>query len=219
MAKALRPAAIFDVDRTLVGPPSMERIFIAYLLRKGYLKPGDIMRFLGHLARNLGDLNRETVHNNKYHLKDKDSRQLRRWARRCFDHAIAPRISPAGRRAVEGHRARGHLVVLLTGSLEPLAEMLRQELGADLSLAAPLGEAAGMLDGTLAAPRPYGREKARLVRELALRHPIDLANSYAYGDHHSDEHVLSMVGNPVAVNPTPGLRRAATHRGWPIKRF
>lgn len=219
MAQAPRPAAIFDVDRTLVGPPSMERMFLAYLIRKGYLKPSDMMRFLGHLARNLSELNRDLVHNNKYHLKDKDPRQIRRLAERCFHSSIAPRISTAGRRAVEGHRARGHMVVLLTGSLEPLAEMLRRELRADMSLAAPLGEAAGLLDGTLAAPRPYGLEKARLVRELALKHPIDLANSWAYGDHHSDQYVLALVGNPVAVNPTPGLRRAATHRGWPIKHF
>lgn len=219
MTHTLKPAAFFDVDRTLVGPPSMERIFIAYLIRKGYLKPSDIMRFLGFLARNLGGLNRELVQNNKHHFKNKTTEQFKDMARQCFEKDIVRRISPRGRRAVDQHRWQGHFVVLLTGSLEPLAEMLRLELGADLALAAPLSEAAGRLDGTLAAPRPYGHEKARLVRELAGRHLIDLDASYAYGDHHSDRHVLSVVGNPIAVNPNPGLRRTAHNRGWPIKRF
>lgn len=219
MVEGKRPAAFFDVDRTLVGPPSMEKIFVGYLIRKGYLNPADMFRYLGFLARNLGELNRDLVHGNKYHLRHKQSRQLRFMAARCFRNEIAPRISPAGRQAVAEHQAQGHMVILLTGSLEPLAELLRRELGADLALAAPLAESAGWLEGTLSAPRPYGLEKARLVRDLAQRLPIDLARSYAYGDHHSDRHVLAEVGNPVAVNPNPGLRREANDHGWPIRHF
>jgi phosphoserine phosphatase len=77
----------------------------------------------------------------------------------------------------------------------------------------------GALSGELEGLRPYGPEKARLVRELARTHGINLAESYAYGDHHSDYQLLDAVGHPHAVNPDFQLRRRATERGWPILHF
>jgi putative phosphoserine phosphatase/1-acylglycerol-3-phosphate O-acyltransferase len=219
MASLLRPAAFFDVDRTLVGPRSMERVFVARLIREGFLGPVDLARYLGHLACNLDGVGSGLTKTNKRHLAHKDPHDLARLARRCFRQDIAPLISPRGREAVAAHRRQGHLVVLLTGTLQPLAELLAEELGADLALAAGLAEEGGRLSGALSTPRPYGPEKARLVRELAAQRGLDLATSYAYGDHHSDRHVLASVGHPFAVNPHPLLKREARRRGWPILEF
>lgn len=219
MAVSLRSAAFFDVDRTLVGPRSMERVFVSRLIRERFLGPGDLARYLGHLARNLDGVGSGLTKTNKHHLRHKDPRDLARLARRCFSQDIAPLISPAGRAAVAEHRRQGHLVVLLTGTLQPLAELLAEELRADLVLAAGLAEEGGLLNGALSTPRPYGREKERLVRELAALRGLDLAASYAYGDHHSDRHLLASVGHPFAVNPHPLLKREARRRGWPILRF
>jgi putative phosphoserine phosphatase/1-acylglycerol-3-phosphate O-acyltransferase len=109
--------------------------------------------------------------------------------------------------------------VLITGTLQPLAALLAEELGADLALAAGLAEEHGRLSGDLSTPRPYGLEKVRLARAVAASHGLDLAGSYAYGDHHSDRHLLASVGHPYAVNPHPLLRREARRRGWPILKF
>jgi phosphoserine phosphatase len=86
-------------------------------------------------------------------------------------------------------------------------------------LAARLAEEHGSLSGHLANQRPYGPEKARLVKELAASMDLDLEASYAYGDHHSDVEVLSTVGNPHAVNPDANLAQEARRRGWPILHF
>ena len=219
LASNHRVAAFFDVDRTLVGPRSMERVFISHLIREGFLTPGDLARYLGFLALNLDAVGAGLTKNNKYHLRHKDPRDLARLARRCFQSDIAPLISPAGREKVAQHQGQGHLVVLLTGTLQPLAELLAGELRADLALAARLGEEDGRLSGTLSNRRPYGPEKARLVRELAGSRGLDLQACFAYGDHHSDRHILSIVGNPCAVNPDALLRRQAQRRGWPILEF
>ncbi|MGD9123808.1 MAG: HAD-IB family hydrolase [Desulfarculaceae bacterium] len=214
-----RPAAFFDVDKTLVPGNTMERAFMRFLIRKGYLQTGDLARYLVFLARNLPELNEGLIHRNKYHLKDKDPQEIQRLAGECFESMILPRISPTGRDAVDHHRQAGHMVVLLTGSLQPLAEHLRRELGADMVVAARLGVSDGTLNGTLANSRPYGPEKARLVQQLAYAHKLDLQRSYAYGDHHSDVHVLNCVGYPRAVNPSFTLRLTAKRRGWPILVF
>ncbi len=212
-------AAFFDVDRTLVGPGTMERTFVSYLIRRRYLRAPDLARYLSYLARNLGGLDGGLVRRNKYHLRHKDPAELEGLAAECFQSEIRPRISPEGRRRVECHRARGQLVVLLTGSLRPLAEELARELQADLALAAELAVESGAFSGILSKPHPYGPEKARLVRELARERGLDLQGSFAYGDHHSDLHVLACVGHPYAVNPHPRLRQQAVARGWPILQF
>ena len=219
MAAPYKTAAFFDVDRTLVWPHSMERMFIPFLIRRRYLRASDLARFLGFMARNLGTAQTGLLHANKCHFKDKDPNELERLAAECFNMRIKPRVSPAGREAVREHHRQGHLVILITGSLKPLAEQIRQELKADLAMATRLEVTGGTLSGALANRRPYGPEKARLVQELAQTHNLDLSQSYAYGDHHSDVALLRLVGNPRAVNPNLGLRTAAHKYGWPILKF
>lgn len=215
----MRTAAFFDVDRTLIPNHTMERVFLPFLIRKKFVQTGDLARYALFCAKGLGRGDRNVLHENKFHLKNKDPDALTRLAVECFQNQIRPLISPAGREAIKKHQEQGHLVVLLSGTLMPLGEAIRQELGADVILAASLGSHQGRLNGTLAAPRPYGPEKARLAKEMAERHGLDLDRSFAYGDHRSDVHLLSVVGNPRAVNPDPKLRQEALRRGWPIVSF
>ncbi len=65
----------------------------------------------------------------------------------------------------------------------------------------------------------YGPFKAAGILELAEREGIDLAESFAYSDSHSDAPMLEMVGHPVAVNPDRLLSHLARTRGWEIRRF
>lgn len=218
MAESAKTAAIFDVDRTLVVPTSMERLFLPFLIRRRWVTPGDLARYLGYAARNWNRPGSEAL-NNKLHLKDKDPEELARLAAECFHMKIRGRVSPVGRRAVLDHRRQGHVVVLLTGSLEPLAQELKRELDADLVLASRLDVQSGCLSGRLAGQRPYGPEKARLLRQLADQQGLDLRSSFAYGDHHSDVEVLATVGNPRAVNPDRRLAGEARRRGWPVLHF
>ena len=71
-----------------------------------------------------------------------------------------------------------------------------------------------------ARSRPcYGSLKADVVREIAARDDIDLAQSTAYSDSHTDLAFLEAVGYPTAVNPDSKLEKIATERGWPILKF
>ena len=212
-------AAFFDVDKTLVPRRTMERVFLPFLLERRYLRMRDLARYVGFVARNLSDLDDDLIHRNKYHFKYKDPWELNRLAAECFHSRILPLLSEKGRRAVEEHQRAGHMIILLTGSLEPLADQLSRELRADMVVAAQLAVEHGSLNGTLANRRPYGQEKARLVRQLAQTHHLDLSGSFAYGDHYSDVAVLDCVGNPRAVNPDFNLRLEAQKRGWPILFF
>jgi hypothetical protein len=48
---------------------------------------------------------------------------------------------------------------------------------------------------------------------------VDLEGSYAYSDSTTDIPMLSVVGNPVAVNPDRELRRHAEEHQWQIRDF
>ena len=57
------------------------------------------------------------------------------------------------------------------------------------------------------------------IREYAMAHNINLAESYAYSDSITDLPMLETVGHPVVVNPDRELAKAAREREWPIRTF
>ena len=121
----IKSAAFFDVDRTLLPHNTMERLFLRHLLHKGYLGSKNVWRYLSSAVRYM--LNSRTKlawTQNKHHLRHLEPDLMERLAAECFQERIRPLISCQGRKAVLEHQQEGHLLVLLTGSLEPLARQL-----------------------------------------------------------------------------------------------
>ncbi|MGD8627079.1 MAG: haloacid dehalogenase-like hydrolase, partial [Anaerolineae bacterium] len=77
----------------------------------------------------------------------------------------------------------------------------------------------GRLTGEIEPPPCYGQGKVVWAERFAREHAVDLSASYFYTDSISDLPLLERVGQPVAVNPDPRLRRLARARGWQITRF
>ena len=212
-------AAVFDVDRTLIPDTSMESLFVRYLIGRGELNLTDLGRYLGFYLKNFRQIGSGLNKRNKAIWEDKDLARVRGLARECFSEKILKRLSTTGRKYVEQHRDQGHLIVLLSGSLDFLVWLLAEELGADHVVATRLAGEGERLDGRIEGRHPWGDNKAKAVEDLAGEVGIDLETSYAYGDHHTDVPILDRVGNPVVVNPTVLLRREAVKRGWPIVDF
>ena len=59
-------------------------------------------------------------------------------------------------------------------------------------------------------------EKKELLDSIIRKYKIDLKDSFAFGDTEQDLPMLSRVGNPVPLNPTPLLCKLALERGWHI---
>ncbi len=97
--------------------------------------------------------------------------------------------------------------------LEPVAEDLgfHHLLCTDLEI----GEN-GQLTGRANGPLCLNNNKRILAEKLARKANIDLASSYAYGNHQSDLPLLELIGNPYVVEPTEPLRRVAVANRWPI---
>ena len=59
--------------------------------------------------------------------------------------------------------------------------------------------------------------KAEALRDYAREHGTDLKCAIAFGDSAHDLSMLSVVGNPVVVNPSKELEKIANERNWPVR--
>lgn len=213
-------AAVFDVDRTLVPVTTTERIFIRYLMRKGVLGPRAMLNTAFFIARQFPRVTPfEAIRRQRAYLAGQPYDKMRRLARACFDADIKPRISRAGLDAIREHKAQGHVVVLLSGSLDFLLEPMLEYVGADHLIAAHMEVEHGKLTGRIVGDFPYGSHKAVLIRHFAQEHGLDFSRSYAYADHHTDHEVLRLFGNPVVINAKEKMLEIAHREGWPTKDF
>lgn len=134
----------------------------------------------------------------------------------AFDAVIKRAVYPGARDLVQRSRAEGHEVVLVSGALDFLMERLARHLGATAIIANRLDFKDGYATGKLRRPVVAGPEKARLVREWAREHDMDLADCFAYSDSYSDVPMLSVVGHACVVNPDIRLAKLALTYDWPV---
>ena len=130
---------------------------------------------------------------------------------------LVPTVRREARATMARRRAEGCHVVLASAALAPLVARMAARLPADgwiaTELAPPID---GTFAGRLAGPVRHGAAKVEALRahgdaRFARWHLED-----AFTDHESDLALLEAARRPTAVNPSPGLKRVARERGWPI---
>jgi HAD superfamily hydrolase (TIGR01490 family) len=224
-ARSATDAAFFDIDGTLLTKPSLERRFFWELQRRGKIPARNYLAWLAETLRlglrDLRDL-RAAVQTNKSYL---------RGVRAEISFASSadrgcPGFFPAAMQRVWWHALRGDAIVLVSGTLAPLAEIVQFALERELLwrgveckislIATKLEILNGCWTGRVAGAAVFGEEKALAIKELARAQNISLARCSAYGDSSLDRWMLAGVGHAFAVNPTWRLRRIARSRGWQI---
>ncbi len=209
-------AAIFDVDGTILPGDSMEVRFVKFLWKYGELRPRDFFRLFKGVFQTNGQ---SIFFANKAYLKNKNLERFQILARDCFEQTIKPNLLPRAIERMQWHQEQGHCVVLLSGSLELLVEPLAHHVQACSHLGAKLQSEGKILLGKIAGEHPYDEAKVSTFQALNQFRKFDLSRSFAYGNHYTDRHLLSIVGNPVATNPDRKLRTIANENGWIIEQF
>jgi HAD superfamily hydrolase (TIGR01490 family) len=219
---AKRPAAFFDLDKTLMAGSS--GVFFA---RAAY-ETGMISR-----ARLLHDL----YENLRFRLRGSTDdraevvrrrvgemiagvpvRDLQRLSPRVLA-GVLPRLYPQMLKRAYDHQDAGVPVYILTAASQEMADLLAHVLAFDGGLGSRSEIVEGRYTGRPAGPFNYRQGKVVAMGELAEREGIDLSASYAYSDSESDLPMLRAVGNPVVVNPDAELRRIAVQEGWELLRL
>ncbi len=217
----MKPVVFFDIDDTLIKG-STQRYLIPYLYKKKLISFSfTIKTILWFLGYELGLIrNRE-----KIIQWTKDAyRTIKGWDVEKFDkilddfcHKILePRIFQEARDVIREHKENGYEIILLSGTIDPIAERLGKVLNIDICMANRLWHKDGKYTGEVEEEFVYAQGKVDLAKKLAIRYDLDLLNSYAYSDHLSDIPLFELVSNPKVVNPDKKLRIEAKKRNWPI---
>lgn len=143
---------------------------------------------------------------------------MREIAAEAWEPVLKPLVYREALELAEGHSARGERVYIASAALQEVVDEISSQLGFDGAIASRAEVLDGAYTGRLER-RLYGQAKADALAELAASEGIDLRDSTAYSDSHSDVPFLEAVGHPVAVNPDRALRRAAHEAEWPSLRF
>lgn len=215
----MKPAAFFDLDGTLLPPPSLERRFLRYLWWRGEMGAANWLRWAVHaLLRVPLGLRRATEANKSYYAGVRII-AAEQWTSRGVHFHPVPSVFAEGVERIRWHAAQGHTVFLVTGTIEPLAQWFARAIlpPSVRVVATRLDSREGQWTGRLDGPHMAGRAKALAAIELAARAGIDLQQCYAYADRAADRWLLAAVGHPVAVNPSSALRIVARRRGWAME--
>lgn len=129
------------------------------------------------------------------------------------------KIRPEARELVDLHRRAGRDTYIVSASPQEMVGPLAEALGMTGGIGTVSEVKEGVYTGELAGPFCYGPGKVEAMRELVGWEGYDLERCFAYSDSASDLPMLESVGHPVAVNPDGPLERVAHQRGWPIVIF
>jgi len=144
---------------------------------------------------------------------------LERIVEEIFDEAMAHRIWPGTRALAQMHLDQGQRVWLVTAAPVEVARIIAGRLGLTGALGTVAEERDGVYTGELVGDMLHGQAKAEAVRSLAELEGLDLGRCSAYSDSYNDLPMLSMVGDPCAINPDARLREHAKTQGWRIRDY
>lgn len=212
-------AAFFDIDGTLMPEPSLEKRLFAGLRLSRAIPVRNYLAWLAEAIR----------------LLPQGMTALRGANKRYLQGVSADRVSELMgtisfyEEAVERiiwHARQGHTVVLLSGTLEVLAQIAATALECELEVlglqtnvvirATRLVEVRGHWTGRVADRAMLGEEKSRTIKQFVLKKQMDSAQCYAYGNSLIDRVMLAAVGRPQVVNPGRDLAALANRCDWPI---
>jgi putative phosphoserine phosphatase/1-acylglycerol-3-phosphate O-acyltransferase len=217
MTSKAQGAAFFDLDRTLLAGASGE-VFSRAMKEAGLVSrsiPGEGLLY--KLFNTVGEtLPSMALARQAVTFAKGRSRRVVEQAAEGAAEALAAMVQPLAAPLFDEHRAAGRPIVLATTTPYDLVKPLADLLGLDGVVATRYGvNADGTYDGTLDGPFVWSAGKLAAVKDWAIRHGIDLAESYAYSDSVYDTPLLSAVGNPFVVNPDPRMALMAAARRWP----
>lgn len=210
--------AFFDIDGTLLPPPSLEWRFASWLLDCGLLSSLRVAKWgaFALSALSTGDASAARV--NKAYLGGLSVSAFDDWEASLAVDELT--LFPAAEERIAFHLESGHRVVFVSGTLAPLARALARRIDDSMGVyATELGEICGTCSGRVQGKHLSGTAKAEVVVRVAREFGMSLAESYAYGNHLDDFAMLDSVGHPAAVNPTRQLRRIAQQRHWDTLRW
>lgn len=218
-------AAFFDVDETLICLKSMVSFQENYYAspdvqeradKEPFPSFEDFMAYFRKLSATVPreDLNRAYYRAFAGRCVTLVTDRCQHWFRTRSQAPDGAFWYAAGVAELQRCQRAGYRIVLVSGSFEELLQPIADALGADAIIATHLLRENGVFTGEIAGTPCIGDGKAQRVDHYAAQQGIDLGQSLAVGDHHSDIPMLATTGRALYVPGNPELEDAARAANW-----
>ena len=158
--------AIFDIDGTLVRGSS-ERQFWRYLAARGRQGPRQILAYLLFLVRYCARAASTPSRRTRPTLSGLRTSDVAALAEDFVQTRLLQRLNEPAVQRLKQHLLRGDTVVLMSGTLQPIAAALARSLGVRLVSATLCSERDGRYLAAAARDPSVRRSQAELAKQLA----------------------------------------------------
>lgn len=216
----MKELVIFDMDGTIVNGQS-QMIFLRYLLSKHEIKLSFYIRlsvwFVLYKIGFVNDPKRPMEYAFSF-LKGESVEMIAAIAHSFFEEKLKKSIFLEASNIILEHQRIGREVILVSNAAELIVKEIALYLSIDRYISTTLEIKDGYYTGKI-TDILYGERKTEILKRFAGANHWNIDTAWAYGDHSSDQSLLSIVKHPVAVNPSPDLSKVASKRHWPILSF
>ena len=215
--------ALFDLDHTLLSGDS-DMLWCELLIDAGLLDESFRERNVEMLRRYTAGTVTPVEFCDFYAstLGGRDAAFWQPWRERLLAERVRPRICAEARALLRRHREAGDTLVLTTATNRVITELVAQDLGVDHHLATEVEVRDGRYTGRTRGVLNMRTGKVERLRAWLAERGHDeavLKQATFYSDSINDLPLLSVVGEPVVVDPDDRLRSAAWRHGWKMLRF
>lgn len=210
--------AIFDLDNTLIADDS-DYLWGQFLVDQGIVDKEQYehanAKFYEDYRQGKLDIV-EFLNFSLQPLADNEPEQLYQWRAQFIEHIITPILLKPAQQLIDKHRERGDTLLVITATNRFVTEPIVKLYGIDNLLATTPEFIEGRYTGGFMGVPCFREGKVTLLEAWLENSPHTLEGSWFYSDSHNDLPLLSLVDNPVAVDPDEKLAAAAKQADWSI---
>jgi HAD superfamily hydrolase (TIGR01490 family) len=211
--------SLFDLDNTLLAGDS-DFEWAQFLIEKGVLDrevyEARNQQFYEHYKAGTLDIH-EFLDFQLKPLSRHPRKILDEWHHEYMRERIMPIITQKSRDLVESHLDDARVIVTATNSF--VTAPIAREFGIEHLVATEPEEKGGEFTGRVVGQPCFREGKVVRVEAWLAEHGLNWASfkeTWFYSDSLNDLPLLSLVTNPVAVDPDETLKEAALENGWMI---
>ncbi|QPT37264.1 HAD family hydrolase [Neisseria cinerea] len=221
----MKNLAIFDLDNTLINIDS-GHAWSAFLIKK---MPDDAAQTEAQNEKFYRDYQNGCLDIDafcKFHLAPLarySKEELAEFHREFMAEYIIPHISPMQRMLVQSHQMAGDETLVISSTNEFIITPICHLFGITNIIGTQLETGTdGRYTGNYIGTPSFREGKITCLNQWLAERGETLESygkTYFYSDSKNDLPLLSLVNEPVAVNPDAELEQEAKEKGWPVLNF
>lgn len=211
--------AFFDLDNTLIKANS-GKLLVGGAYEKGMMSLPDIIKalWLSFLYKFRLMNSEKIIAGMLKWLAGVTEKRVSDLSSEVFEKHMVQAIPEEARREIRMHKDKNAAIIILSSALLPVCRKVADYLDLDgiICTELELGDDGSCFTGRTSGKICFGSEKLYRLIKYCEKINSKISDAWYYGDSISDLPVLSIVGNPVCINPDRQLRKRAKEKNWLI---